>query len=309
MLPMVVASAQHQPLLRPDDLRADGEAGGLQALGNEDVLQTLSRLYIASADALRPLYLRMKELLIARGVIFTDDTPVQLQVKGTGKTVTGRMWVYVAGGAGPPWRVYEFTVDRLKKRPKEFLGTYTGYIHADAYKGYDDLFEQEGVIECGCWMHVRRKFFEALDAPVALREEVLRAIRHMYRYEKFARTHPTGGEALVLAVRREKIAPLIDWLFARTSRALREGEVLPASAFAGAIGYMHRLGDALRTFLTDARLRPDNGASERALRPLAIGRKNWLSCRPAAPWMRIPLKVDSDPDPWWTPDSSRRLSG
>lgn len=115
-----------------------------------------------------------------------------------------------------------------------------------------------------------------MDAPVALREEVLHAIRHLYRYEKFARTHPTGGEALVLAVRREKIAPLIDWLFARTSGALPEGEVLPASAFAGAIGYMHNLGDALRTFLGDARLRPDNGESERALRPLAIGRKNWL---------------------------------
>jgi len=87
--------------------------------------QTLSRLYIASADALRPLYLRMKALRIAGGVIFTDDTPVQLQVKGPGKTVTGRMWVYVAGGAGPPWRVHESTVDRLNERPKESLGPWT----------------------------------------------------------------------------------------------------------------------------------------------------------------------------------------
>ena len=125
-------------------------------------------------------------------------------------------------------------------------------------------------------MHVRRKFFEAVDAPKDLREAVLRAIRHIFRYDKFARRHPSGGDELVLAVRREKIAPLIDWLFARTSSALTGGEVLPASAFAGAIGYMHILGNALRTFLADARLRPDNGESERALRPLAIGRKNWL---------------------------------
>jgi hypothetical protein len=260
--------ALHLPLYRQEER--------LAGLGIEVSRQTLSRLYIASAEALRPLYLRMKDLLLAAGVIFTDDTPVHLQVKGTGKTTIGRMWVYVAGGAGPPWRVYEFTVDRSKKRPKEFLGEFRGYIHADAYKGYDDLFEQEGVFECGCWMHVRRKFFEATDAPADLREEVLRAIRHMYRYEKFARTHPTGGDDLLLAVRREKIAPLIDWLFARTQRALLEGEVLPASAFARAIGYMHNLGEALRTFLPDPRLRPDNGESERALRPLAIGRKNWL---------------------------------
>jgi len=260
--------AMHLPLYRQEER--------LLGLGIEVSRQTLSRLYIAGAETLRPLWLRMKELLLARGVIFTDDTPVDLQVKGSGKTVTGRMWVYVAGGAGPPWRVFEFTVDRCKKRPKEFLGEFKGYIHADAYKGYDDLFEQEGVLECACWMHVRRKFFEAVDAPLALREEVLRAIRHMYRYERFARTHPTGGDALVLAVRREKITPLIDWLFARTRRAILEGEILPASAFAGAIGYMHNLGDALRTFLGDPRLRPDNGESERALRPLTIGRKNWL---------------------------------
>lgn len=266
---VVNKTAMHLPLYRQEER--------LRGLGIEVSRQTLCRQYIAAAEALRPLWQRMKELLIARGVIFTDDTPVALQVKGTGKTVTGRMWVYVAaGGAGPPLRVFEFTVDRSKKRPKEFLGEFRGYIHADAYKGYDDLFGQEGVFECGCWMHVRRKFFEAVDAPKDLREAVLRAIRHIFRYEAFARNHPTGGDELLLAVRREKIAPLIDWLFARTSRAFLEGEVLPASAFAGACGYMHNLGNALRTFLTDARLRPDNGESERALRPLAIGRKNWL---------------------------------
>jgi transposase len=265
---VVNKTAMHLPLYRQEER--------LRGLGIEVSRQTLCSLYLSAAEVLRPLYLRMKKLLIACGVIFTDDTPIALQMKGHGKTVTGRMWVYVAGGAGPPWRVFEFTVDRCKKRPKEFLEGYLGYIHADAYKGYDDLFKQEGVFECGCWMHVRRKFFEAVDAPKDLREAVLRAIRHIFRYDKFARRHPTGGDELVLTVRREKIAPLIDWLFARTARALMGGEVLPASAFAGAIGYMHNLANALRTFLADARLRPDNGESERALRPLAIGRKNWL---------------------------------
>jgi hypothetical protein len=241
--------------------------------GIEICRQTLSRLYIRAAEVLRPLYDLLKQETLKRGIIFTDDTPVQLQVKGKGKTITGRMWVYVAGGQGPPYRIFEFTVDRRGTRPKEFLAGFTGYIHADAFQGYDNLFANPEIHECACWMHVRRKFVEAEDAPVALRQEVLRSIRHLYRYESLA----AGREPdVVLRLRREKIAPLIDRIFTRTAQALSTREVLPASGFAAAIGYMHNLGGALRTFLQHPDLKPDNGASERALRPLTIGRKNWL---------------------------------
>jgi len=257
--------AYHLPLYRQEER--------LRALGIEISRQTLSHLYMRAAEALGPLYELLKEDVLSRGVIFTDDTPVKLQVKGKGKTVTGRMWVYVGGGTGPPYRIFEFTVDRSKKRPREFLEGFRGYIHADAYQGYDDLFEQDGVIECACWMHVRRKFFEALDAPTELRDEVLRLIRMLYRYERVLKDKPAE---VVVQVREERTAGIIDRIFERTRQALAEGEVLPSSSFAGAIGYMHNLGDALHTFLHDARIKPDNGASERALRPLAIGRKNWL---------------------------------
>lgn len=243
--------------------------------------QTLSRLYIQAAQVLLPLWLLMKEKIIRGDVIFTDDTPVELLERGKGRTVKGRMWVYVGGGTGPPYRLFEFTVDRSKERPKTFLAGFSGYIHADAYQGYDDLFEQDGIVECACWMHVRRKYIEAVDAPADLRGEVLRAIRHLYMYERFVRT--AGGELteqersdLVLWVRGEKTAPLIDRLFERTRNALRDREILPGSDFEKAVAYMHNLGDALKTFTTDPRLHPDNGESERAIRPLAIGRKNWL---------------------------------
>jgi transposase len=260
--------AMHLPLYRQEER--------LHNLGIEVSRQTLSRLYMKAAEVLLPVYLLMKEAILARKIIFTDDTPVRLQVPGNRKTVTGRMWVYIGGGNGPPFRVFEFTRDRCKKRPKEFLGDFKGYIHADAYKGYDDLFARDGVHECACWMHVRRKYVDARDAPVQLRDSVLRAIRHIFRYDRFARNHPDNSDELILAVRHEKIAPLIDWLFARTARALKEGEVLPGSAFAAAIGYMHGLDEALRTFLNHPQLMPDNGQSERAIRPLAIGRRNWL---------------------------------
>jgi transposase len=257
--------AMHLPLYRQEER--------LAAQGIEVSRQTLSRLYIRSAEVLLPLYNLMKRRTLDRGVIFTDDTPVPLLVPGRGKTVTGRMWVYVAGGCGPPFRVFEFTVDRKKVRPMEFLGDYRGYIHADAYNGYDGLFEREGVIECACWMHVRRKFVEAEDGPPEVRQEILRLIRGIYRFERVIRGR---APKTVLAVRRERSAPLIDRIFDLAARALADRLVLPRSAFAGAIGYLQGRGDALRTFLSDPRLRPDNGESERAIRPLAIGRKNWL---------------------------------
>jgi hypothetical protein len=95
----------------------------------------------------------------------------------------------------------------------------------------------------------------------------------IYRYERVLRGKPPET---VVAVRQERVAPIIDRILERTAAALLRGEVLPNSKFGKAISYLHNRGDAVRTFLGDARLRPDNGESERALRPLTIGRKNWL---------------------------------
>lgn len=257
--------AYHLPLYRQEER--------LRHNGLEISRQTLCRLYMQVAIVLEPIYTLMKEIILNSGVLFTDDTPVKLLVKGQRKTVTGRMWVYIGGGTGPPYRIFEFTRDRCKHRPAEFLAGFQGYIHADAYGGYDNLFAQECIVECACWMHVRRKFVEAMDVPPPLRSWVLSTIRRIYRYERFLRDK---SDEAVLAVRQQKISPLIDELFKRTADANNNGEILPESAFAKAIGYMHRLGDALKTFLTDPRLKPDNGMSERALRPLTIGRKNWL---------------------------------
>ncbi|MDT8442636.1 MAG: IS66 family transposase, partial [Desulfuromonadales bacterium] len=266
--------AMHLPLYR--------QAEQLRSLGLDIPRQTLSRIYMQSADVLFPLWRLMKERIIESGIIFTDDTPVNMLEKGRGKTRTGRMWAYVGGGKSPPYRVFEFTVDRSKKRPKKFLENFRGYIHADAYKGYDDLFARDGVRECACWMHARRKFVDANDAPPELRDEILRMIRHLYMYERFIwKTGPADmptheRHELATRVRKEKTAPLIDRLFERTKQAILNREVLPGSAFDKAIAYMRNLGDALKTFTENPYLKPDNGESERAIRPLAIGRKNWL---------------------------------
>jgi len=245
----------------------------LKYMGFHISRQTLNKLYMQAADVLRPIYDLMKLEMFKRGVLFTDDTPVKLQMPGTGKLKEGRMWVYVAGGKGARYTLFDFTVDRQKKRPFEFLKGFKGYIHADAYSGYDCLFEQEGVYECACWMHIRRKFFEAEDAPKELRDEVLKLIRRIYLYEKIIKKRPPE---LRIKVRQELTRKTISDILSITQKALTQQQVLPDSRFGKAISYLHNLGDAVYTFTEDERLSPDNGESERSLRPLTIGRKNWM---------------------------------
>lgn len=241
--------------------------------GIEMSRQTMNRLYLKSAENLLPLYELMKQEVLNRNIIFTDDTPVKMQTALKIGLKEGRIWVYVGGGSGPPIIIYEFTPGRDSKYPKEFLKDFRGYIHADAFPGYDKIFAQEGVYECACWMHIRRKFFEAKDAPVELRHRVLAMIRKIYLYERLIKDK---DENTILAVREKKVTPLIEEILRVTSEALIAGDVMSSSKFGAAIGYLHNLGQAVKTFVTHPQLKPDNGASERALRPLSIGRKNWL---------------------------------
>ena len=248
-----------------------------KSIGFDLSRQTMSAGNIKIAEVLRPLVELMKKDILSRNIAFTDETPVKMLVPGNGKTRDTYAWVYVGGGNGPPYRIFEFARKREGQYPQKFFKGFNGYIHADAFSGYNVLFDREDIFECACWMHIRRKFYDAQDAPVELRLKVLRKIRNIYRYErlisKFDRE--TQG-AIILKIRRGKIEPIIDELLRLTSKALADGEVMLKSAFAEAISYMHNRGDALKTFLNSPWLHPDNGESERALRPISVGRKNWL---------------------------------
>jgi len=239
--------------------------------------QTMSAGNIKVAEVLRPLVKLMKQDILSRNIAFTDETPVKMLSPGDGKTKTTYAWVYIGGGNGPPYRVFEFAASRNGKYPQTFFKDFTGYIHADAFSGYIALFDREDVHECACWMHIRRKFYDSKDAPAELRLKVLRKIRNIYRYERVINNlnRETQG-AIILQIRRGKIEPVIDDLLKLTSDVLAKGEVMLKSDFADAISYMHNRGVALKTFLKKPWLSPDNGASERALRAISIGRKNWL---------------------------------
>ena len=259
--------AYHLPLYRQQEM--------MKHVGIDISRQTLSQHYIRGAKALEPLFDLMKKTVITGKYLFTDDTPVKLQVKGKKKTVTGRMWVYVSGGELPKYTIFDFTIDRKAEHTVNLLKDFKGYVHADAYGGYDQLFAKEGITECACWMHVRRKFFEALDGAVEFRDEILRLIRNLYRYEKVLAKADTDTR---LKLRKEKISPIIDQIFKSARDATINGrpKILPKSKTQGAITYLLNQETALKTFLTDPLIKPDNGASERAIRPLAIGRKNWM---------------------------------
>ena len=185
------------------------------------------------------------------------------------------MWVYISGWNNPAYIIFDFTVNRKAEHTLKFLKDFQGYVHADAYSGYDELFRKEKVTECACWMHVRRKFFEAEDGPVEFRETILKLIQNLYRYE---RVLSKVDLEVKLKYRKEKIAPIIDQIFNKARSALTDpnSRILPKSKIRQAITYLFNQEEALKTFLTDAHVKPDNGASERAIRPLAIGRKNWL---------------------------------
>ncbi|MDD3045556.1 MAG: IS66 family transposase [Candidatus Delongbacteria bacterium] len=249
----------------------------MQRAGLKISRQTLSSLYIRTAYILKPLYCAMVKDIISREIIFTDDTSVKMLMPGNGKALKTYMWVYAGGGGGPPYRVFDFTMKRSGNCPKKFLKGFNGYVHSDAFNGYDMIFENDDIRECSCWMHVRRKYLEAKDAPLELRKKVLRLIRNIYRYERaIKKCDRVNDRILILRVRNEKIEPIIDDIFKITADALKSGQVLPKSNFADAISYMHNLGDTLKTFIENPYLSPDNGESERALRPLTVGRKNWL---------------------------------
>jgi len=213
----------------------------------------------------------IKTKVLSSPVIHTDDSPVDLQVPGRGKTKEARLWVYLSG-IGPPLRFFDFTTDRCKERPGRILEHYKGFVQADAYSGYDHLFaKREDIVEVGCWAHARRKFDEAKTSAPAQSCEMLGHIRLLYDIE---RRISEDKPEVRLAVRQTEAIPLLDSFFRRVTEMLASS--LPSQPLGKALTYAIRQKDALMRYTTDGRLCIDNNPAENAIRPLAIGRKNWL---------------------------------
>ena len=177
------------------------------------------------------------------------------------------------GSAAVPYDVYDFTENRKRDGPVQFLAGYTGYLQADAFSGYDGIFagSDGGIREVACWAHARRKFFEARSSSPADASLILEMIRRLYEVEDRAR--PLDDEARRV-LRQAEAMPVLDRLREELDRL--SSRLLPKSALAQAVTYASNQWQALCRYTEDGRLTIDNNVSERRLRDQAIGRKNWM---------------------------------
>jgi transposase len=226
---------------------------------------------------LEPLQARLAEHVFASQTLFADDTPIPVLDPGRGRTKTGRLWVYARDdrpwcGPDPPAAVYLYSPDRRAERPAAHLQCFRGTIHVDGYPGFDRLPYAGHIQLAACWAHARRKFYEvhqATGSPVAA--EALRRIGELYVIEATIRGQIAATRQ---SVRRSHLLPLIlamkAWLEVELNR------LPPRGGVADAIRYALNRWTALCRFLDDGRIELDNNTVERAIRPIALGRKNYL---------------------------------
>lgn len=246
--------------------------------------QTTCGWSLTAAEFLRPLYELMVADVLASGVLHVDDTPVDLRDAQNKLKHKTYFWTYV-GDEQHPLTVFDFTLDHSRDGPSRFLERFRGYLQADAANLYDRLYTESGrgIVEVACWMHARRKFFEARDKDRLCAETAIAWIRRLYAIETELRQRSAGEwsslplaerHALVAAERQAKSRPLLadfhTWLETEAPR------VLPKNPVREGFDYALRHWTALCRYTEHGALDIDNGEAERALRGLALGRKNWL---------------------------------
>jgi transposase len=235
---------------------------------------TMNELLHSTAELTRPLWTLLLEVIRKRAIVMADETRLRMQDDGTGKPKTGFVWTFVApDDTGVHDVAYVYAAGRSGETPKKVLGDTEGYLLADAYSGYNAVEDVSRRIRAGCHAHLRRGFHEALTtAPVA--QEAIDLILRLYRVEHAAAQKKVVGTAIHLQLRRKRSRSIRDelakWLVAQAPRHP------PKSPIGEAIRYAQNQWDELGRFLEDPRIPLDNNASERSLRRVALGRKNYL---------------------------------
>ena len=256
----------HLPLYRQE---AMFERAGL-AIPRNVQAEWIGRIGVALA----PLAAALKADLLARPILHADETPVGQLDPGRGKVKRAYLFAYrSADHTGPPIILFDYGENRSGEHVREFLGDWRGALMVDDYAGYKKLFDR-GVVELGCWAHARRKFHElhvANRSPIAA--EALTRIGALYAIEAEAREaglDPAALHALRQAQAKPRVEAFKAWLDETRPKALG------ASGTRNAIDYTLKRWPALMRYLDDGRHPIDNNAIENAIRPIALGRKNWL---------------------------------
>jgi transposase len=251
-----------------------------QIFGREGVdldRSTLAGWVGKSAALLEPLADAIQCHVLAGPAIFADDTPVKLLSPGAGKTKTARLWAYVRderpwASEAPPAALYRFSRDRKGEQPAEHLKDYKGWMHADGYSGFNELFRSGRIHEVACMAHIRRKFVDVHKSQgSAIAEEAIKRIAALYGIEKEARGQSPHDRT---SIRQEKAKPLLDeletWLGAQLPKISGKSEL------AKAIRYAVTRIKKLRPYIDHGILELDNNSAERSMRCVALGRKNYL---------------------------------
>ena len=238
---------------------------------------TLVGWAMSSARLVQPLVEAVGRYVLQPGKVHTDDTPVPVLDPGRGRTKTGRLWTYVrddrpAGSADPPAVWYRFSPDRKSEHPQAHLRGFTGVLQADAYAGYEALYEDGSIVEAACMAHLRRKFYEVWKndrSPIAA--EAIQRIGELYKVERRIRGQVAAYRQ---AQRREHSRALIDALrdWMRDQLRCVSGKSPLGVAFKYGLVRWH----AFERFIDDGRLEIDNNTAERSIRPLVLGRRNYL---------------------------------
>jgi transposase len=266
---LVAKYADHLPLYRQSEIYAR-EGVDLDRSTMADWVGGASR-------TLRPLVEALKSYVLSAEKLHGDDVPVPVLEPGSGKTKTGRLWTYVrddrpAGSVAASAVWFAYSPDRKGEHPAGHLKNYCGFLQADGYAGFNKLYESGVIVEAACWAHVRRKFFELHQghcSPVA--KEALERIAQLYRIEKEVRGRPPKERK---EMRQARSRPLLEamhlWLKTTMSKLSRKSDL------AKAIHYALERWAALVMYVDNGRVEMDNNAAERALRTVALGRKNYL---------------------------------
>jgi transposase len=262
---LVKKFCDHLPLYRQSEILSRQNIGISR--------QILAKWVVKCGLALKPLYDEMSKQVLNSKNLFIDEVPVDMLKPGNGKVHQAYMWV-IAGGeeANPACRVYNFRTDRRHHNALDLLKDYQGVLHSDKYGAYEALACKKQFTWCPCWAHIRRKFFDSEGDP-EFRSLILRLIKYLFMYERVA-WKCTEEERLY--IRREKEIPIIDRLISLIKGRLVDGKPLPRSKFKDALGYFVSLIPYIKNYTNHAYARLDNNVAERAVRPLALGRKNWL---------------------------------
>jgi transposase len=266
---LVSKYCDHLPLYRQSEIYARE--------GVELERSTLADWVGGTSALLAPLVEALRRHVMAAGKLHADDTPVPVLAPGNGKTKTGRLWTYVrddrpAGDATPSAVWFAYTPDRKGEHPKAHLSSFTGTLQADGYAGFDQVYETGRIQEAACWAHVRRKFY---DLHVAHKSqtaaEAMERIGALYEIEKEIRGRPPEERREIRAARaRPLLESLKQWLEATLCKLSRKSDT------ALAVRYALGRWEALLRYCEDGHIEIDNNSAERALRTVALGRKNYL---------------------------------